>query len=145
MKRAIGVSVVWGISCLVLNGCGGGGSNSISPPPNNPTPSISGIAPNTVTAGAGDTSVTIDGSGFIASSAVKWNAAALSTTFVSSTKLTAVVPATQLSGSSTDQITVVNPTPGGGTSGATPFTVNSPVASITDIWPRSVPPGAPET
>src|SRR5262245_54271893 len=107
MNRAIGVLVVCGISCLVLDACGGGGTSTTPPPlSENPTPSVTGITPNAVTAGAGDTTVAINGSGFIASSTAKWNATALSTTFVSSKQLTAVVPATQFTGSSTDQVIV---------------------------------------
>ena len=145
MNRAIGVLGLCGIACLVLGACGGGGTSSTPPPPENPTPSVSGITPNEVTAGLGDTLVAINGSGFIGNSTAKWNATALSTNFISATKLTAVVPAAQLTGSSTNQITVTNPAPGGGTSGETPFTVNSPVAAITGISPRYVPPGVPET
>jgi hypothetical protein len=145
MNRAIGVLGLCGIACFVLSACGGGGTSSTPPPPENPSPGVSGITPNAVTAGAGDTLVTINGSGFIGSSTAKWNATALSTNFISATKLTAVVPAAQLTGSSTNQITVTNPAPGGGTSGETPFTVNSPVAAITGISPRYVPPGVPET
>src|SRR5262245_30817554 len=111
MNRSVGVLILCGISCLAMGSCGGGGTSTTPPPTENPTPSISGIIPNNVTAGAGDTSVTINGSGFIASSTTKWNATALNTTFVSGTQLTAVIPAAQLTGSSTDQITVLNPTP----------------------------------
>src|SRR5438477_13207840 len=117
MTRATGVPIRWAISCLTLGACGGGGTRRTPPAAENPTPSVSGITPNAVTAGTSDTTVTINGSGFIASSAAEWNGSALTTTIISNTKLTAVVPGSQLTGSSIAQIVVVNPTPGGGASG----------------------------
>ena len=46
---------------------------------------------------------------------------------------------------SASSITVQNPAPGGGTSAGATFNVNSPVAVITAISPRYVPPGSPAT
>jgi hypothetical protein len=47
---------------------------------------------------------------------VQWNANSLPTTFVSNLLVTADVPASALAAAGPDAITVVNPTPGGGTS-----------------------------
>jgi len=92
-----------------------------------------------------DTSVTITGSGFISSSTAQWNGAVLTTTFVSATELKAALPAADLTGSSASFIAIQNPAPGGGTSAAATFDVNSPVAIITAISPRFVPPGSSAT
>src|SRR5207248_1948039 len=62
------------------------------------------------------------GKAFAPGAVVKWNGAALATTFVSTTKLTAVVPASDLAAPGTASVTVVNPS-GGGESAALPFTI----------------------
>jgi hypothetical protein len=48
----------------------------------------------------------------------------LATTHVSSTTLTATVPAADIKTAGTAAVTVVNLTPGGGTSAAKTFTIN---------------------
>src|SRR5205085_11676130 len=54
---------------------------------------------------------------------VRVNGAARTTTFVSSTELTASIPATDTAATGTPNITVFNPTPGGGTSNAQTLTI----------------------
>jgi len=112
---------------------------------NNPSPAISTITPSSVLAGSSDTPLDVTGSGFVSSSAITWNGTPLSTTFVSATEVKATLPAADLAGSSASLVTVQNPSPGGGTSGAAAFNVNSPVPAITAISPRYVPPGAAAT
>src|SRR5438067_1629785 len=51
--------------------------------------------------------------------------APLATSFVSSTQLTATVPASLVATAGTASITVVNPSPGGGTSNAQTFTISA--------------------
>jgi len=114
-------------------------------PTSNPMPAITAITPSSVMAGSTGTSVTIAGEGFISNSMAQWNGAALTTTFVSATELKAALPSADLTGSSASLITVENPAPGGGTSPAATFNVNSPVAVITAISPRFVPPGSSAT
>jgi hypothetical protein len=48
----------------------------------------------------------------------------LTTKYVSSTTLTATVPAADIKTAGTASVTVVNPAPGGGTSAAKTFTIN---------------------
>ena len=50
-----------------LEGCGGGGNGSgVGPMPEpNPVPTVTSVTPNSVVAGAPDTTVTISGSGFM--------------------------------------------------------------------------------
>jgi hypothetical protein len=111
----------------------------------NPTPSISSSAPTSAPAGAAALSLTVVGTGFIASSTVNWNGSALVTTYVSATQLTATITAADLSSAGTDSITVLNPAPGGGTSNAASFAViaNNPVPSISSISPTSTSSGLP--
>ena len=150
MNRAFGVlsTVVLSFTWL-MGGCGGGSTGAIipppPPPPANPVPAITTVMPSFVLAGSADTPITITGTGFISSSTAQWNGAAVATTYNSATSLSATLPAADLTGSSASLITVQNPAPGGGASAATPFNVNSPVAVITAISPRYVPPGSPAT
>jgi hypothetical protein len=130
--------------CIMI-ACGGGGSTSNPAPASNPVPTVTALSPSSLTAGTADTIVTISGTGFISSSAAAWNGTALATTFVGATQLKATLPAADLAGSSIAQISVQNPAPGGGTSGMTTFTVNSPAPAISAVTPRYVPPGAPAT
>src|SRR5438477_8366244 len=93
---------------------------------NNPVPAISSISPTSTTAGSAQFTLTVNGTNFVATSTVKWNGSALVTTFVSSTQLTAIVPAANVAAVGTASVTVVNPAPGGGTSNAQTFTINPP-------------------
>jgi len=72
--------------------------------------------------------LTVNGFGFVTDSIVYWNATALATTYVSSAKLTAIVPAANIASRGTASITVVNPSPGGGTSNNVLFSVTSPAS-----------------
>jgi Tol biopolymer transport system component len=117
---------------------GGGLSNTVTFPVNNPLPAITTISPVNAISSAPNFTLTVTGGGFTCSvytttttsttcttadSVVYWNGKALSTTFVSSTQLTASVTGAQLAQAGTIPVTVVNPTPGGGSSGAANFQV----------------------
>ena len=93
--------------------------------PTNPVPAISGVSPAFTNAGGAVFTLTVNGSGFIASSTVYWGTSALTTTYVSTTQLTAQVPATDTATVGTMPITVQTPAPGGGTSNAWQFEVDS--------------------
>jgi len=126
------LSVLTGI---LLSGCGGGGS---APPPNgngngNPLPSVSSISPSSALAGGASFTLTVTGSNFVSGSLVNWAGTALTTTFGSSTSLTASVPASNLSTAGTAQVTVTNPTPGGGTSAAKNFDINNPAPVVASL------------
>ena len=119
-----------------------GGSGTV-----NPVPVVSSISPASVTAGDPAFTLTITGTNFISGSVINWNGTALVTTFVSATQLTASVSATLVAVAGTANITVFNPTPGGGTSNVSVFTISSvstnPVPAITSLSPASVTAGAP--
>jgi hypothetical protein len=91
----------------------------------NPAPAISGISPAFTDAGGTVFTLTVNGSGFIATSTIYWGASALTTTYVSATQLTAQVPAADIATAGTIAITVQSPAPGGGTSNAWQFEVDS--------------------
>jgi hypothetical protein len=134
----------------VQNPAPGGGTSSalsftINAPPN-PTPTISSLSPSSATAGGPAFTLTVSGTQFIPASQVLWNGAALATTYVSSTSLSAPIPASDLTSPGTASITVQNPAPGGGTSSALSFTVNAPpnpVPTISSLSPSSASAGGP--
>ncbi|HUL60809.1 MAG TPA: hypothetical protein VLU43_16120, partial [Anaeromyxobacteraceae bacterium] len=100
---------------------------TIDPQPPNPVPVLTGISPTSAYAGTSSVTVTLTGSGFVASSSAYWGGySSLSTTFVDSSTLQATIPSYDLSGIGTGQISVSNPSPGGGTSGALKFSVTKP-------------------
>jgi hypothetical protein len=113
-----------------------GPSNALDFTVNNPAPTLTSIAPDSITAGGSAFTLTLNGTGFVSGSVVKWNTTLLSTTYVSATKLTAPIPATD-STPGTVSVTVVNATPGGGTSNAETFTINNPVPILTTLSPNN--------
>ena len=124
---------------------GGASSNSMTFTVNNPTPSLSSINPTSAAQGAGDTTLTLSGGSFVPTSVVQWAGAALSTTYVSSSTLTAVIPAANLATAGTATVTVFNPAPGGGTSGGKTFTINNPAPTLSSMNPTSANAGSSDT
>jgi hypothetical protein len=86
-------------------------------------PTVTSIMPSGIKAGAGDTVITVTGSGFNANSAVQLNGTPLGTSYESATTLTATVPAANLATMDWAGISVENPTPGGGASNIAPLTI----------------------
>jgi hypothetical protein len=83
----------------------------------NPVPLINDpLAPTSVVPGNPGFTLTVNGTGFVLGSVVHWNGTALTTNFVSSSRLTASVPGTDVASAGSAWVTVTNPAPGGGTS-----------------------------
>lgn len=135
--RALGTGVLLCTLALTVAGCGGGGGSSSQTVTNNPVPSITSISPTGTSAGGPSFTLTVNGSNFISSSTVQWNSSGRATTFVNATQLTATISSTDIASTGTAQITVINPSPGGGTSNAQTFSINSPVPAITTLSPAS--------
>jgi 6-phosphogluconolactonase len=90
-----------------------------------PVPTIASLSPAmTVNGGAGFTLI-VNGSDFVLTSVVQWNGSNRSTTFVSSSQVTAEVSATDIATAGAATITVFNPTPGGGSSNSATFTITT--------------------
>lgn len=89
---------------------------------------LSSVSPSYVTVGGTAFTLTAIGTGFNAGSTVQWNGGALATTYVSSTQLTAQVPASDIATAGSAAVTVVNTSAPTGTSAAQ--TVNITAASI---------------
>jgi hypothetical protein len=96
---------------------------TVTPPPN-PVPVLTFLSPNSVTAGAASVSLTVNGSGLLGSSVVRWNGVNRFTTYVSPTQLIASIPASDVAAAGSAQVTVFSPSPGGGTSTALTFAIN---------------------
>jgi len=117
---------------------GGGLSNVMSFSINNPVAVLSTLSPNFATAGGPSFILTVNGTGFVSSSVARWNGLDRATTFVNSSQLQASISASDLSSGGSVQVTVFNPSPGGGTSNALTFTVTgNPAPSISSISPGS--------
>jgi hypothetical protein len=90
--------------------------------------------------------LTINGTGFISSSTVRWNGSALAATYFSGSQLQALIPASDLASTGTASVTVINPSPGGGTSAPFNFTISNqtnPVPTLTGLDSSSAVAGAP--
>lgn len=115
---------------------GGGTSSALTFTINNPAPSLSTISPTTVSAGGSGFTLTVNGSNFVAGSVVRVNGANRSTTFISTTQLTASIPASDIAAAGNLSITVFNAAPGGGTSSALTLAVSNPVPSVSSVSPN---------
>src|SRR5579872_5975578 len=97
----------------------------------NPVPLINQpLVPDVVAPGGAGFTLTVNGTGFVASSAVNWNGSARTTTFVSGSELTASILASDIANFNTASVTVVNPGPGGGPSNAAFLEVKTPTSVI---------------
>ena len=127
MDRRVGFLLLLAILLISrwLAACSGGGDHTTTPPPTNPVPTVSSVKPSSAVAGGAGFTLTVNGTNFITSSVVQWNGSARPTTLVSNTQLQAQISASDISGPAAINVTVLNPRPGGGTSGNAAFTVAS--------------------
>lgn len=146
--RASSFALSYFVSCglglgifLLISGCGGGGSGASGGSGGGggttaTTLSVTSISPTTLPAGSGAFSLTVNGSGFVSSSVVQVSGSAESTTYVSSTQLTATVPASQITKGALLGVIVMNGTV---SSSGTPVNleIDNPVPTITSINPNS--------
>lgn len=122
---------------------GGGTSTAVTFTVNNPQPSVTSVAPNPIH--GSDSTLTIDGSGFVPTSTITLSPSGsatgqtLNATLVSSMKITAPIPAGLPAG--TISLSVTNPDPGGGTSS----TLTAQVSATAQVIPSLAVwrPGAP--
>jgi len=119
MRRVLLVSV----GLAACSSGDNGGTTATTPVNNNPVPSLAAVTPNPVLVGSPAVVATLTGGNFVSGSTVLWHGQRLSTTYISATQLAAQIPASNLVAAGAAQLTVVSPTPGGGTSGALAFTI----------------------
>lgn len=138
----------------LLVGCGGSSSTSSTPsnsttPPvtaaNNPAPTIKSISPTEVPAGSPSQMLTVTGTGYIPSTVATLDGAALQTTYAGGTSLQVAVPMSALAAGRVATLVLSNPTPGGGSSAPSSFSIMSPTPVVTGLSPRSVPQGVSAT
>ena len=98
----------------------------------NPQPALNGVVPAVIAAHSPLSMVTLSGENFIPASQVTIGGAAVPTTYLSPTELTATLPESSLTSPGILQLTVTNPSPGGGTSSEAALSVVS-VASFVVI------------
>lgn len=95
-------------------------------------PQLSALTPASAEAGGAAFTLNVDGAGFVNGSVIHWNGAARPTVYVSPTRLTANIPASDISNAGAALVTVANPD-GGGTSDALTFRVEpTPPRLLTD-------------
>lgn len=105
-------------------------------------PRITGLDPTSATAGGAAFELEVTGEDFVDGAQVRWDAAVLSTGFISSTLVSATVSAQQIANAGEVAMTVRNP--GGALdSNPVPFVVYNPVPEITSLKPSSSTVGGP--
>ncbi|MCC7360146.1 MAG: VCBS repeat-containing protein [Anaerolineales bacterium] len=109
----------------------------------NPLPTLTAIQPTTATLNSAGFNLVLTGTGFVSTSVARWDGAPLTTTYVTSRTLQAALTSLQLSQIDAHAITVFNPPPAGGPSGAQTFTVNYPAPHITTTAPTGRAAGSP--
>jgi len=114
-----------------------GSSNALALAVLNPVPVISTLSPASVSAGAPAINVVVSGSNFVAGTVASFGGTPRGTTVQSATQLTMALTVADLAMAKTAAITVTNFAPGGGTSGASNFSVLAPAPTLTLLAPAS--------
>src|SRR5207253_2564790 len=120
---------------------GGGTSNALTftvTGGSNPVPTATGLSPSSAVAGGPAITLTVPGPNLVPSSVVRCPGGRSSEPYVTATQLTAAIPAADIAAAGTAQVTVFNPTPGGGSSNALTFTItaaSNPVPTATALSP----------
>jgi hypothetical protein len=112
--RPITVSAMLLLAVVFLSvtslGCGGYSSGSGSNVMAAGSPSIAGpLVPNIATAGSGEFTLTVNGSGFVNQSVIYWNATAHTTQFMTSGQLTTSITPAEVMTAGTVSVYVRNP------------------------------------
>lgn len=128
---------------VVTNPALGGGSSApvnFTVVTNNPVPAITSLSPAFLTVGAAPQALTINGTGFLATSTVTFSGAPHAATYVNATRLTISLTATDLANAGNCPVVVTNPTPGGGPSVGATFAVWAKIVEPTTGLTFSFPP-----
>lgn len=114
----------WAAKFLLF--AGGMAIPSVATATSNPVPFLNPLVPDAAAPGGPAFTLTLTGTGFVNGSTINWNGSLRTTTFISSSKLTAAIPASDLTESGTAIVTVVSPGPGGGISNSQFFQIVNP-------------------
>lgn len=118
----------------------GGVSNALPFTIRGVAPVISGLEPASVPAGSPAFTLTVNGTGFELQSQVLWNNAVLATSFISTTRLSASVPANLAAQAGSASIQVRNAN--NQLSAPRDFFITGPAPTITSLTPSSAPAGS---
>lgn len=102
---------------------------------------LAALNPASAQAGGASFTLTATGTGFTTQSSLQWNGNQIPTTFVSSTELSAQIPASDITTTGTVPVSVFDPSDG--TTGSLNFTIQPAVLGLTGISPTSVTVGGP--
>lgn len=91
-----------------------------------PVPALASISPTTKLQNSPDFNLNVFGSGFDTTSIVRFNGSDKVTTFIDSTNLQALIPASDLTNVGNFNVEVLTPAPGGGLSNAEIFVITAP-------------------
>jgi trimeric autotransporter adhesin len=140
LTAAVPASVITGagsVSIVVFNGAVT--TNTVALTVTAPPPVITSLSPVATVAGSAALTLTVNGTGFTTSSTLQWNSAAIATTFINPTQLTAYISTTMIASTASISVTVST---GGQTSAATKFAITAPPV-ITTLSPASIIQGGP--
>lgn len=101
-------------------------------------PQLNTIAPSNVVVGSGAFTLNLSGFNFTSNSTVRWNGSNRTTTLVSSTQLSAAIPASDVASTGSATVTVFNSGTGGGTSESRTINITSaPSVNFSDNFNRA--------
>ncbi len=106
-------------------------------------PAITSLSPATAVTGGSSYTLTVNGTGFDSSAQVSWNGSPMVTTFVSATKVTAVVPAADIAVAGSFPVTVWNSDGSANASAPTSVSVAAAPLTLTLLAPPLVSAGGP--
>ena len=109
---------------VAVSNPGGSPTSVVSFTVNNPAPQENLLSPGSAAAGSTAETLSVTGTNFNLSSKVLINGVARTTTYVSSTLVQTELSAIDLQQGATLNVSVSNPTPGGGTTSTLPFSVS---------------------
>lgn len=150
LKSALmtGVDLVPAMSGITVTGGRLNVNNAIRvcPPLSNAVPVVTSLSPSTAYANLAFT-LSVDGRGFARTSQIRIDGTARTTTYISSTRLQTSIAAGEFPSVGPRSISVISPTPGGGTSGSLTLTLTPPPTMTINgsTSPLSVLPSAPLT
>ncbi len=97
----------------------------------NPVPVLSSLSTTSTVEGSASFTLTLTGTDFVAGAVAQWNGTTLTSFFDNGTQLRATVPASLLGEEGDSEVTVVNPTPGGGLSSSLVFHItDAPLTAV---------------
>jgi IPT/TIG domain len=123
MKFSIRTAIIFPALILTLLeiGCGYGSNYNSTPSPMSAVPNISGLAPNSATAGGAGFVLTVNGSNFGGDAVVYWNSTVRATTYISGSQIMANIASADVA---TAGVAMVYVHSGGQNSNMMNFTIN---------------------